>query len=265
MNMIIALFFQLFCTSFLPPAPGVVMLKHIDGKASGIASDQLQNLYVIKNDVLEKYDESGKFLFSYSNNTLGRIDFVDPSDPMKVLVLYKAFPQFLILDNTLSESAAGVPLQQYGLEQVNLVCTSHDRGYWVYNPANMELLHLSADDLVQNKSTGNISQLLNLEIHPNFLTEQNNRVFLNDPQSGILVFDNYGTYYKTVPLKGLNEFQVNGELIFYLQGNTIRTYNYRNLSEESTLLPDTNVRSMRIEKERLFILNSKGVDIYSIH
>jgi hypothetical protein len=263
--MILALAFQLFYFSCLHTGPRLVLLKHIEGKASGIASDQLQNLYVVKNDVLEKYDASGKFLFSYSDNTLGRIDFVDPSDPMKVLVLYKAFPQFLILDNTLSVSAAGVPLQQYGLEQANLVCISHDRGYWLYNPANMELLHLTADDLVQNKSTGNISQLLNIIIHPNFLTEQNNRVFLNDPETGILIFDNYGAYYKTVPIKGLSEFQVNGEQIFYLQGGNIKTYNYKNLTEESELLPDTNVKALRIEKERLFILTDKGVDIYSIN
>ena len=237
----------------------------MEGKASGIASDQLQNVYVIKNDVLEKYNADGKFMFSYSNNSLGRIDFVDPSDPMKVLVFYKAYPQFLILDNTLSESVSGVSLQQYGLEQVNLVCTSHDRGYWVYSAANMELIHLAADDLSQNKSTGNISQLLNMEIHPNFLTEQNNRIFLNDPSSGIFIFDNYGAYYKTVAIKGLNEFQVNGEQIFYLDGNTIRAYNYKNLSEESTILPENNIKGMRIEKERLFILTDKGVDIYSIN
>lgn len=255
------------CLSFLngpPVSDKISLLKHIEGKVSSITSDQLQNLYVLKNDVLEKYDANGKFLYSYSDNTLGRIDFVDASDPMKTLVFYKAFPEFLILDNTLTVSGPGVPLQQYGLEQVSLACTSYDRGYWFYNPANLELVHLTSDDLVANKTTGNISSLLNEAIHPNFLVEQNNRVFLNDSAQGVLVFDIYGAYYKTIPIKGLNQFQVSADQIIYLQDKSIRTYNFRSLSEDVMPLSDPAALAIRVEKERLYILTDKGVDIYAV-
>ncbi len=258
-------FLRLLIASLMWTAtPGeTTLLKHIDGKINSITSDQLQNLYLIKNDVLEKYDANGKFLFSFSLSTLGPIDFVDAGDPMKPLVFYKTFASFMILDNTLTPSGDPVALEQYGLEQVNLACTSYDKGYWCYNPANMELLHLNAEDLVQNKTTGNISQVLGLAIHPNYLTEQNNRVFLNDPDLGILVFDIYGAYYKTIPIKALSRFQISGDEVIYYANKMIRTYNFKTLMDGSLSVPDTTASAVRVEKGRLFILNEKGVDIYS--
>jgi hypothetical protein len=258
-------FLRLLLASLLwTSTPGeTTLLKHIDGKINSITSDRLQNLYLVKNDVLEKYDANGTFLFSYSLSTLGQIDFVDAGDPMKPLVFYKSFASFMVLDNTLTPSGDPVALEQYGLEQVNLACTSYDRGFWCYNPANMELLHLNADDLVQNITTGNISQILNEAIHPNFLTEQNNKVFLNDPALGILVFDIYGGYYKTIPIKSLNRFQISGDQVIYFSAKQIMTYNFKTLIESSLPVPDSTATAVRIEKERLFILNDKGVDIYS--
>jgi hypothetical protein len=259
-------FIHLLLCAFLGVSnPGeTTLLKHIDGKINFIASDELQNLYLVKNDVLEKYDGNGKMLYSYSLSTLGPIDAVDATDPMKPLVFYKTFASFVVLDNTLTPSGDPVALETYGLEQVNLACTSYDRGFWCYNPANMELLHLNAEDLAQNKKSGNISQMLNEAIHPNYLTEQNNRVFLNDPDVGILVFDMYGAYYKTIPIKALPRFQIKGEQVIYLSAGKIMAYNFKTLTESSIPLPDSTATGLRIEKERLFILNDKGVDIYAV-
>jgi hypothetical protein len=242
----------------------LTMIKHIDGKMNGISSDELQNLYLIKNEVLEKYDANGSFLYSYSDNTLGPISFVDAADPMKPLVFYKAFAEFVVLDNTLTISGPPVPLQNYGYEQVTLSCMSYDQGYWFYNPANFELVHMTSTDIAVNKTTGNISQLLGITLHPNYLLEQNNKVFLNDPETGILVFDVYGAYYKTLPIKGLNQFQVSGEKVIYLEGKKIKTYNFKTLEDETVSLPDSTAISIRIEKERMFLQNEKGVDVYSV-
>jgi energy-coupling factor transporter ATP-binding protein EcfA2 len=249
-----------------PPAgEKTTLIKHLAGKITAISSDELQNLYLIKNEVLEKYDAQGNFLYSYSDNTAGPISFVDPADPMKALVFYRTFAQFVVLDNTLTISGPPVPLQNYGYEQVTLGCTSYDKGYWFYNPANFEMIHMTAADLIVDKTTGNISQLLGESIHPNYLLEQNNRVFLNDPEKGIFVFDIYGAYYKTIPIKGLSQFQVSGEKVIYLEGKKINTYNFKTLVQDIVSLPDSTATSIRIEKERMFLLNAKGVDVYRVN
>jgi hypothetical protein len=257
---------HLLFISFLQTGTGLQtkLLKHIDGKVSTIASDELQNLYLVKSDVLEKYDLDGKYLCSYNDNTLGPLTSVDAGDPMKVMVFYRPFEQFVLLDNTLTVTGDPVSLENYGYEQVSLACMSYDKGYWFYNPANLELVHMSVADLSIDKTTGNISQLVNLSIKPNFLLEQNNKVFLNDPENGIFLFDIYGTYYKTVGIKGLNQFQVNGDKIIYLENKVLKTYNIKTFQEDTIPLPDSTVVSVRIEKQRLFVQNSKGVDIYEV-
>jgi hypothetical protein len=258
--------FKMLLISWLPLSGGVQLqfLKHLDGKVTSIASDELQNLYLIKGEIIEKYDLDGKYLCSYSNNTLGPVTSVDAGDPMKVLVFYRPFEQFAVLDNTLTLTADPVPLQDMGYEQVSLACMSYDKGYWFYNPGNLELVHLAAADLSMNKATGNIAQLIHSSLTPNFLLEQNNKVFLNDPASGIHVFDIYGAYYKTVNIKGLSQFQVNGDKIIYQENKNLITYNFKTMTEESMTLPDSTAQSVRIEKERLFVQNAEGVDIYLV-
>jgi hypothetical protein len=257
---------RLYLILCLPLADGLhtKLIRHLDGKVSSIGSDELQNLYIVKSDVLEKYDLDGKFLYSYNDNTLGPVSSVDAADPMKVLVYYRPLEQFVILDNTLSITADPVPLANFGYEQVSLACMSYDKGYWLYNPGNLELVHMAASDLSVNKSTGNISQLVHLPIKPNFLLEQNNKVFLNDPDIGILVFDIYGAYYKTIVIKGLTQFQVDGEKIIYLEGKQLKTYNTKTLVDETLSLPDSSAVAIRVEKERMFIQTPAGVDIYEV-
>jgi hypothetical protein len=240
------------------------LLKHIEGKALSISSDELGNLFILRTDVLEKYDANGKFLFTYSANKLGTIDYVDPADPMKTVVFYKSIPEFVVLDNTLTPAGEGVLLDQLGLEQVSLACISYDKGFWLYNAANMELLHMASEDLSLNRKTGNISQMLNINLEPNFLLEQNNHVFLNDPKAGILVFDMYGAYYKTIPIHGLSRFQVSADKIIYFANKRICTYNFKTLAEESFPVPDITAISIRVEKERLFVQTEKGVDIFAM-
>jgi hypothetical protein len=246
------------------PSGQPVLLSHIDGKAAFITSDELSDIYVIKNDVMEKYDEKGKLLYSYSPKSLGQIDFVDAADPLKVLVFYKSFPQFAVLDNTLTMNGESFSLQDYSLEQTTLMCTSYEHGFWLYDQANLELQHLNEIDMTVNKTTGNIGQLLNIKLHPNFLVEKNNKVFLNDPEIGILVFDVFGAYFKTLPLKNLNNFQVNGDQIIYYSGKKLNSYNYKTLTDDSYPLPDTTAIAVRVEKSRMFIQNEKGIDIYEV-
>ena len=37
------------------------------------------------------------------------------------------------------------------------------------------------------------------------MEQYNNRLYLNEPESGIYVFDHFGTYIKKIPIHGLEE------------------------------------------------------------
>jgi hypothetical protein len=239
------------------------LTKSIPTSSIGLTTDNLENSYLVKKNILEKYDSEGNFQKSFSNKNLGTISFVDAQNPLKILLFYKTFQQIIFVDNMLAQYGNSISMDALGYNQVTLACTSHNNGFWIYNQLNFELVRFD-QSLQKTQQTGNITQLSDIEIKPNFIAEYNSNVFLNDSAKGILVFDIYGTYSKTLPLKGLIRFQTSNENIFYITGNKLKSYNMKTLQENETLLPSIEVLDARTEKEKLYLLKQKSLDIYSV-
>jgi len=261
----IKLFFILF---FVLPAftlqdSKFKLIKSISTNSTSIATDNLGNSYLLNGNVLEKYDAEGNLLKNYSNKNLGNITSIDASNSLKILLFYKSFQQMLFLDNMFAPSGNSISLDALGYNQTSLACTSHNNGFWIFSQQNSELLRFD-HNLQKTQQTGNVSQLSGREINPNFLTEQNNKVFLNDFSKGIFVFDIYGTYNKTIPLTGLHQFQISNDLIVYFQSEKLKSYNMKTLEEGEIALPDINISDARTEKEKLYLLKQKSLDIYSV-
>jgi hypothetical protein len=242
---------------------GFTLIRSVPCTSSFLTTDNLGNAYLIKRNVLEKYDADGNLVKSFSNKSMADISFADAHDPLKILLFYKAFQQIVFTDNMLAPSGNTISLEQLDYNQTSLVCTSHNNGFWIYSQQNMELVRFD-QNLQKSLQTGNITQLSGMSINPNFLTEQNNNVFLNDSANGILVFDIYGTYSKTFPIKGLLRFQVSNDDILYLSGNKLKSYNMKTLEEVEIALPTGEIIDARTGKEKLYLLKQKSLDIYSV-
>lgn len=229
-----------------------------------LACDPLGNVYVTNEYELKKLDPQGEELFTYSNFIAGNITHVDPSDPFKVLVYFKEFGQVDVLDNTLSPTTDPLLLQSYGYELATLVCRSYNNGMWIYDPLNFELLRFNQSMQISDR-TGNINQLTGLEIDPNYLLESDNNLYLNDPSAGLLVFDRYGTYYKTYPFKDIKSFQVQNEKIIYFTGEKLVIHDTRKLvsSEVKTGISgvvDAKV-SLDLDPQQVYLLDGAKLHI----
>src|SRR6476659_8841896 len=95
-----ALFLILILASFIPPENLKPLV--IKGKYDYFKADNLNNVYMIKDDELIKYLPDGRFFRRYSNLKLGTITSVDVTNPLKILVYYRDFQQIIFLDNQLS-------------------------------------------------------------------------------------------------------------------------------------------------------------------
>ncbi len=96
--------------------------------------------------------------------------------------------------------------------------------------------------------------------------EKNGQVYVNDPAVGILVFDNFGAYYKTIPILGLQKFHIMQEQIIYYQDGRLRSYNPITFDAKMISLPDSvGVIQAAIEKERIAVLKKDQVDFYRFH
>ena len=101
-------------------------------------------------------------------------------------------------------------------------------------------------------------------VNPDFMIEQNNKLFLNDSTKGIYVFDVYGTYNKTISIKGLTHFQINNDELIYFKGGKMKSYNLKTLEEAEINLPTSDILDARTEKEKLYLLTQKSLDIYHV-
>lgn len=255
-------FICFFFLLFSPAKADFKLVKELAIEVDFFTTDNQSNIYVVKGNELTKFDKTGKELYKYSNKNLGNIDFVDATNMLRVLVYYKNFSQVVFLDNTLSLNTEPVSFDVLGYQQVQLACSSHNSGLWIYDQQNFELLRLS-QTYEKTQQTGNINLLIHIELQPNYLLEYDNKLYLNNPETGILVFDIYGTYYKTIPVKNAEKIQAIGDWVYFKSDNEVKSYNLKTTEEREFKMPLSAFKNFRLETNTLVIQTDKGISIYT--
>lgn len=222
------------CCSFKSDEFRPVVLK---AKHNLFTGDNFGNIYLVNDDELAKYQASGKFFTRYSNLTLGSITTVDATNPLKLILYYRDFQQIVFLDDQLSLNSEPVSLETLGYEQTDLVCAGNNNSFWIYNKQNSELVRFD-ENLKQVCSTGNLKQTLQNNISPNFMLEHNGFLYLNSPETGIYVFDIFGSFSRIVSLKNLKQFQINDNIIYYEKDSLFCSYNFKAFEEACKLIPN---------------------------
>jgi len=237
------------------------LIKSFESEARLISVDQLGNFYlVVKNNII-KYDRNGKRINQYSNQRYGEISSIDATDPYKIVVFYEDFRIIVILDNQLSENGSPLDMQFSDFDQPILACRAYNTGVWMFDQLLYTLYRLTLS-LVEVQSTGNLTQILDYKLLPNFMMEYNNTLYVNNPETGILVFDQFGTYTKNIAIKNLESFQVTERAIFYIENDQIKKYELHTLQIESLPLPESSIKSLSVDKNRIFIINGTDLKIY---
>ncbi|MCB0401715.1 MAG: hypothetical protein KDD41_06505 [Flavobacteriales bacterium] len=238
--------------------PSVGQLK-ADFKGNSLATDQFGYYYEVGDTEIKKYTVSGELYRTYSNNVLGVIASIDVSNPYKVVVYFRDFTKILILDNFLTPNSEVIDLTENDLDQTTLVCRSYNNGIWYYDPVRFELTRKNPE-LITTNNSGNLANLLGKNIQPNFIVEYNNELYLNDETNGILVFDLYGTYLKTIPIYGLSTFQVKDKYLIYANSQKqVETYDFFTL-EKKQYKPEVykDVRFVQVQNGSIFIVDENN-------
>jgi hypothetical protein len=223
--------------------------------------DALGNLYVISGNVFSRYDAGGKLLYTHSNLADGNFTSADVADPLKIVLFSKEFGRIRYLDNTLTTRGDVISLAELGFVNTSLVCTSFENGLWIYDPVSIQLVRFNTN-LQAFDFSGNIAQLAGRAIHPNFLTEHNNLVYLCDSAAGILIFDRYGAYLKTLPFKGGKTMQVSGETLCIFSGTEMLLYNTRSHQEKILPIPVKNGISAVLFRSDLYLLTREKILVF---
>ncbi|MBL7918903.1 MAG: hypothetical protein JNJ40_01235 [Bacteroidia bacterium] len=226
---------------------------HIKTKLNYFSTDNIGNIYTVKEDELLKYLASGKLFARYSNLKLGNITTIDATNPLKLLLYYRDFQQIVFLDNQLTANSEPISLEALGYEQTDLVCAGANNSFWIYNKQNNELVRFN-EASKKTASTGNLKQILQVDLKPNYMKEHNGYLFLNSPETGIYVFDIFGTFSKIISLKNLKQFEVNEDIIYYQKDSLYCSYNYKLFEEACKSLPNVlNTIDVKYANNKIYL------------
>lgn len=239
------------------------LFTHIFTKAKNIKTDNFGNLYVITvSNQLYKYGRNGTLLSTLNYNYNGNISSIDVTNPLQLVVLYKELNKVIILDNNLAYRGE-IDLTKAGIIQASAAARCYDNNIWVFDMGDLQLKKVNLNSEIEQTS-GNIKQYTNNQIAVNFITDNGTNVFALDSINGVLVFDVFGSYKKTIPLINLNELKVLDKYFFYIHDVKLNRYNTQTTLLNKYSLPDTNnILNFSIEKERLYLLKTDTISIYS--
>lgn len=239
------------------------LLYQIEIQATHFTTDKLQNIYYISsNNEVVKLRQDGTEQFRFVNKTLGEPTHLDATNPFNLLLFYPGYQNIITLDRTMN-LAAQYNLFELDLFGISAVGMAGDGNLWLYDPADFRLKKVgqNGNSIVQS---GDLSLELNLSIQTTFILERDQLVYLNDPSLGILVFDVFGRYLKTIPLKGLQTFQIIGDELLYCKEEQMYAFHLLTLLEQPLYLPkaiDTESQ-IRVEKDRLYILDKTQLNVF---
>jgi hypothetical protein len=258
--------FFIFLSSFSSfPSQEYKLLNSIPFENVKFTTDNFGNAYVLIENQLLQFDSIGKPKGVYAERNAGRLHSVDVSNPLKPLLFYPDFAQLQVLDSKLALQSS-VYLRNFNIIQPVAVCQSSQGGYWIFDLQDYQLKKIDLSLQLKSES-GNIMQTLGYSPFPNFLLEWENAIYMNNPKTGILVFDQYGTYIKTIAITELKSFQIIGDDLLYIKENKMMKHNLKTLEESEVLLPPhESLVSARLENAsvgQLYLLTTTSLNFYS--
>lgn len=226
-------------------------IASIPAKGCSMTTDNLGNLFLLRPDFsIDKYDRDGRFLLSNNFKLLGPLHSLDAGNPMELYAFYREQNVLGLFDNQLSLRAR-IDLNRTGSNAISCLARSYDNAIWVFDQQDLQLKKYSKslDLLLQS---GNIRSLTGIAPEPSSLIDDGEHVLLNDPENGILVFDIYANYVRTIPL--MQPYLQSEQKNYLLSGKGMPLLcDARTLQEkEISSFPDLKDAHVRREKSRLY-------------
>ncbi len=196
--------------------------------------------------------------YNYSNRTLGSINYIDVTNPLKILVGHPDMATISVLDNTLRETSR-IYLPDAGLLQDSTVfCLADDNQIWVYDDNNIRLVKVGEESNIIEiappffEDLGFVPQV-------NYMVQYENTLILNAPERGLLLFDQFGKFNKLVPIKNVKHLQLAGEHILFGLDGGIHSYYTRFFNRNMLFenLPAHN--GFQLTQDHLYILTPSGI------
>jgi hypothetical protein len=134
--------------------------------------------------------------------------------------------------------------------------------FWFFDERELALIRVD-EQLRPLANSGRLDQLLGFAPHPTYMVELDSWLYVCDPERGVLVFDLFGTFSRTLPIVGSTRIEVREGGIFHVKDGVLMRYDLRDMETVPIAWPasvkDHRVIDARVEQGRLFMLTPEGV------
>lgn len=166
-----------------------------------------------------RYDRGGKEQLIYSPYRPAQISGLDAWQGLRIFCFFRDLQEYAFLNRFLVSPGNYSFGSHFGF--VEAAALSFDNLIWAFDQGDFSLKKYDVQ-LQQVQTQTPLNLLLdpgNYEI--SLIREYQNRVYLADKRSGILVFDNIGNFLRTLPLPDVEYFNFIDDQLYFIQGDQL--------------------------------------------
>jgi hypothetical protein len=241
-------------------------LKTIKGDFTYFNVDNLDNIYLLtKTNQLKKLTENGDSVAVFNDvKKYGNPDYIDVTNPLKILLYYKNYSTIVVLDRLLAPRNT-INLRKQNIFYVNNVTLSYDNYMWIFDEEDYRLKKIDEEGKILQSST-DWRMLFDTVPAPVKMIDRDNFVYLYDPAKGFYIFDYYGGFKNRLAFLNWTNVEVNGNNLYGFEKNKLYSYVLKSLQLKEYKLPAFfgKFEVIKAMNGKVYLLNEKGVDIYQI-
>lgn len=236
-------------------------MKSIEGEYIDFTVDHLGNYYLLsKANQLKKLDANGDSTGIFNDvRRYGKLYSIDATNPLKILLYYRNFSTVVVLDRFLNVVNT-IDLRKQQIFQVKAIGQSNDNNIWLYDEQNNKLKKIGEEGKVLFE-TVDLRTVFDDAPSPTQIFDQDGFVYLYDPEKGIYVFDNYGSFKTKVSYLGLTDLSVFGKTVIGLEKQQMLAYTTGTLTENRLQLPAVIAERQKavIRPGHLYVLQNGSI------
>jgi hypothetical protein len=197
--------------------------KLISYNNNGIVVDNMNNVYLFNTGGYKKFDKAGILSYNFISSEIGEVISMDVSATGNVILLYREVGNVIIYDKNNIEIGR-FTTASLDVNDATQVCWSADGGFWLYDGAENNLKKFDANGKVKFK--GKEMSFVSAEsLEPTSMLESGGKIFLSDPNHGIYVFDQFGSFVKEITTIKTVKFQILNDNVIYCTDHKVFSYN----------------------------------------
>lgn len=232
----------------------------IKTKIDAFSVDNFGRISFIQNDVIVCVSSTLDTLFKTSLKSF-RPNYIESSKSFRTLLFDRERSIIHFLDNTMTDIHGEIDLINLDIQLPWLVCESFGGNtIWVLDAGAMRLMRIN-ENLQRVQLTENLNLYFEDNNLPTAMMEAHDKLFMLVPEKGILIFDLFGTYIKTIASK-TDAFDVYNNFLMVVEDSTLRAIPLMiELGDEQIFNLNFEVKQFEFKQDKIYCLTDEGLYI----